>query len=81
MSETARFWRLTFLITIKRAGFHSEFRRHATAVPGTKREAVRHLRNVLQGMWPSAKLRLVDAKPDRKAEALEDTNRAQAINN
>lgn len=71
MPLPAKFWRATFRMKIERNGFHSEFTRHATAVPGTRSQAVRHLRKVFSKMWPSAKIRLVSAKPDRQAEQKE----------
>jgi hypothetical protein len=61
---TAAFWRVTILV---KKGT-TEFRHHADCVPGTRSQAVRHLRSVCAGLWPSATLRLVRAIPDRKAE-------------
>ena len=71
MTLQARFWRLTLLVSIKRAHLTYEFRHTLTAVPGTRREAVRHMKAVCLKTWPSAKLKLVRAIPDRQAEAKE----------
>ena len=74
MTAPAKFWRITMKMVIKRGSFESEFTRHSTAVPGTKAQAVRHLRKVYAGMWPSAKIRLMYAEPDRQAEKKEAAN-------
>lgn len=67
MSEP-QYWRLTMRVTIKRPDRVSEFRHHSAGIPGSKREAVRHFRKICRSLWPSAKLRIVAAKPDRIAE-------------
>jgi len=69
--ESCTHWRVTFVMTIDRLGMQSEFRRRGNAVPGTKRQAIAHLRKVYERMWPSAKIRLVACMPDRQAEAKE----------
>jgi len=71
MEKAAKFWRITMKMRIKRGAFESEFTRHSTGVPGTRAQAVKHLRKVYSNMWPSAKIRLVSAIPDRQAEAKE----------
>ena len=71
MTAPAKFWRITMKMVIKRGAFESEFTRHSTGVPGTRAQAVKHLRKVYANMWPSARIRLVDAKPDRQAEKKE----------
>ena len=69
MSKPSTHWRITFAVKIKRSDRLVEFKKHATAVPGTRAQAVKHLRVVLEKIWPSASLRLVRAIPDREAEA------------
>ncbi len=71
MSAPTSFWRITMKMKISRGCFESEFKQHATGVPGTKAQAIRHLRKIYSSMWPSAKVRLVSATPDRQAEKKE----------
>jgi len=78
MTAPAKFWRITMKMVIKRGALESEFTRHGTAVPGTRAQAVKHLRKVYSNMWPSAKIRLVSAMPDRQAEAKEVSHGASA---
>lgn len=67
-TKAASFWRITMRMVIERPNEHITFTRHSKGVPGTRPQAIRHLRSVYAGMWPSAKVRLVSAIPDRQAE-------------
>jgi hypothetical protein len=78
MRETAKFWRLTFNVQLKRPYGLVEFHIRRDGIPGTKAQAARHQRKCLQGMYPSGKLRLVNSQPDRQAEARAEKEAASA---
>jgi len=70
MKNDGAFWRLTFRMTVNRPDMKSTFTKHGTAVPGTRAQAIRHLRSIYHKMWPSAKIRLMSATPDHKASSV-----------